>query len=244
MSYPLSRRQTVTVTPIAYSAQAQERAEAKGEDLARFENPPRYVVAVPSVMERAAFRRDLTATGARFHDEAAMLRALRKQVRDAFDEGDPEADRLVGLIDAYEEAPGGEVPEDLRNEVARLEEVIRSASPEYAAMAAARAHWLEVAPILACRHFLKSRENPGHVFRRQGGMVTDAELAMIPEGEMFEVGFRILQIMQPTTEQEKNSASPSPSRDGQETSPAASTPPTEADGNSSAGITNETPASC
>lgn len=243
MTYPLSRHQTVTYTPLAYSAQAKTRAEENGEDLSRFDAPPRYTVSVPTVMERAAFRRDLAATGARFHDEPAMLRTLRKLVRDAFDEGDAEAERLVGLIDAYEDPPDGIVPDDLRAEVARLEEVIRSASPEYAGMAAARAHWLEVAPILACRHFLKSRENPSHTFRRQGGLVSEAELATIPEGEMFEVGFRILQIMQPTGGQEKNSASPSPSRDGQQTSLEASAPQTEADGTSSATTTSETPAS-
>lgn len=209
MTYPISRHQTVSFTPGGYSEVARAAAEAAGEDTARFDSPPRYLVKVPTFMERAAFRRDLTATGARFHSDEDLLVVLRRQVAAALEPDDPEAERLLGIIDDYRAAPRGEAAPELREEVDRLEQVIRGASSEYAAMVAARAHWLEVAPIVACRHFLRGTENPDHVFARKNGLVSEADLGTLPEGEMMEVGYHIMSLMQPTKAQEKNSASPS-----------------------------------
>ncbi len=240
---PISRHQTVRFVPVAYGDAAREAAERAGSDLRPFETPRAYILAVPGLMERAAWRRDLNAAGARYYDDQALLRALQKQIAVALDEDDPERERLVGLIEDFIAAPAGTAPEEMRAEIDQVELVIRGASVEYASMLAARAHWLDVAPIMACRHFLRAQENPDKVFRRRHGLIDDAELVAIPEAEMLEVGFRIIGLMTPSKAQEKNSAPPSLSPAAPTTSPAENEPPTAAGGTSSATTTSETPAS-
>ncbi len=241
MNLPISAKATQRVVPAAYGPAARSFAEARGDaDLARFDAPPAFIVTVPTLMQRAAWRRDVGATGAKMHDDAALLAELRRQVAAAYDAGDPDRDRIVGIIDVYAR---GEASAEETDEFNRLQEVVRRSSATFAEMCADRAHYMAVAPYMACRHFLRARENPDYVYRRRNGLVLEEELAAMAEEDIAEIGTRIMMLMIPSRAQLGNSGSPSPSRGDPTTSPADPTLPMAADGTSSASSTSGTPAS-
>ena len=53
---PLSSRDLIRFTPSEFSVEARAKAEAAGEDTARFDAAPVYLLAVPTVMGRACTR--------------------------------------------------------------------------------------------------------------------------------------------------------------------------------------------
>ncbi|MGE0715650.1 MAG: hypothetical protein AB7P02_09415 [Alphaproteobacteria bacterium] len=241
MTIPISAKTTQRVVPAAYGPAARALAEAAGDaDLSRFDDPPAYIVTVPTLMQRAAWRRDVGSAGAKMYSDDALIVELRRQVAAAYETEDPDRDRIIGIIDAYAR---GEASAEEAAEFNRLQDVVRRSSATFAEMCADRAHYMAIAPYIACRHFLKARENPEHVYRRKNGLVTEEELAAMAEEEIAEIGTRIMMLMIPTQAQLGNSGSPSPSHGEPQISPADPMHPMAADGSSSANTTSEIPAS-
>lgn len=233
---PLSARDLVRFTPSALdlsaadSALAQARA-ADPPDPAAIDaaqarvdtvraaleshagDPPVYLLKPATVMERAAFRRDVHATGARYHDDAALLDCLRDGIKALVD--DTQKPELLAVIDAVEElraaAPSTPSAADVKTlaDFDEIESTLRQHWPRYAQMTAERAYWITVAPIIACRHFLRGWENRRCAFIRKAGLVAEDSLALLDETELMEIGFKAMALMQPSRDQEKNSVSPS-----------------------------------
>jgi len=223
MSIPLGK--TVRFTP-------------KGE---AGDNPPVYAIAVPTLMQRAAFRRDVAAAGARYPGQDEMFVALREGVRAAVEDDAQPA--LLETLDAAEAAGAGLAEDaELARDMAGIEAAMRRHHPPYAALEAERAYWLSVAPIVAARHFLRGWEGVAAPFRRQAGLVPEDLLAELPDAHVEAIGWEAISLMSPSRAQAKNSASPSPSPSDPQTSPAEPSRPTAApDGNSSASASPATP---
>jgi hypothetical protein len=205
------------------------------------ESPPVYVITAPTLMQRAAFRRDVAAAGARYPGQDEMFRALREGIRAAVEEDAQPA--LLEKLDAAEAAGSGLAEDaELARDLAEIETAMRRHHPPYAALEAERAYWLSIAPIVAARHFLRGWEGVEAPFRRQNGLVPEDLLAQLPDATVEAIGWEAIALMSPSRVQAKNSASPSPSPSDPATSPAEPSPPTAVpDGSSSASASAGTP---
>ena len=234
MTLPISATNVVRFVPSAFQAPARAAAAEAGEtDLARFDDPPTYLINVPTPMTRAAYSRELVASGIYYPNDAQMMAALREEVAAALEPDDPDRARMLEQIDLFV-ALGAEGGEELVAAIRRMEIAVRQSSRAYAGLLGARAYFIDMAPLVAAQVFLRGRENPDRIFRRRAGLVTDEELATIPRAELAEVCARIRELLNLSPAQEKNSAGPSPSPGGPTTMPEASALPTAApDGTSS-----------
>lgn len=208
---------------------------------------PVYRLAVPSHLQRAAFRRDLLATGATYAGDKALYAALRADIDAISPDNLAEA---LEIIDAVEAAgkPADADPE-LRDRYTEIARIARGLGGRYAGVEGDFEYYLSVAPFIACRHFLlgwegvKDAAGTDAPFVRRGNLTTDETLGHLDENEMRAVGFKVLNLMQPAKATEKNSASPSRSASSRKPSPTAKKKrPTARRGNSSANGTTATPA--
>lgn len=208
---------------------------------------PVYRLAVPSHLQRAAFRRDLLATGATYAGDRVLYAALRADIEAI---GPTNLDEALEIVDAVEAVgkPADADP-DLRDRYAEIARIARSLGGRYAGVEGDFEFYLSVAPFIACRHFLmgwegvKDAAGTDAPFVRRGNLTTDETLGHLDENEMRAVGFKILNLMQPTKAMEKNSASPSRSASSRTLSPTAKKKrQTARHGKSSATATSATPA--
>ncbi len=224
-------------TPLIDGLQAEVAAEPQ----------PVYHLGVANHFQRAAFRRDLRVTGATYPGDAALYQALREDLKEV---APYNLDTLLTLIDEVEAAAQGEVAPDALNGLETITRLARSLSGRYAAMEGDREFWLAVAPIVACRHFLlgwegvKAADGNEAPCTRRRDLTTDEALAHLDEREIQVIGFKIMGLMRPSKDQEKNSESPSRSASSRKPSKTASkTSPAKLAGSSSASVSGETPAS-
>ncbi len=193
---------------------------------------PVYRIAVGTYLQRAAWRRDVRATGCRYPGDAEMYAVLRGLVRAAAPE---RLDAMLELIDQHEAAmaaqgTGATVDEDLNADFAQVERLALEI-PDYARLDAERQHWREVAPYMAARGFLVGWDNvtsdgaplPFRRVESQAGQrhVPDELLARLPEADLRAIGNRAIRLMHVDKSAEKNSASPSPSPSSPTATPAA-----------------------
>lgn len=187
------------------------------------EGGPTYQLAVPTMLSRAAFRRDVQAAGARYVQDTDMLEILRDGVRAVVEESGQGP--LLDLIDNYEALRGEPdklaADPELLKDLGEIEQAVSKHYAPYAEAEADRGHWLAVAPIVAFRHFVRGWEGLDVTFEARGGRVTEACLAQVPENDILMVGYHCMTLMHPTQAQAKNSESRSPSPSDRETSTAA-----------------------
>lgn len=210
------------------------------------EAQPVYRLRVPSFFQRAAFRRDLRAEGATYPGDADLYKALRKDLHEV---NPYNLDTLLELIDSVEAAAQGEVDPDALDGLETITRLARAAGGRYAAMEGDREFWLSVAPILACRHFLlgwegvKAADGTAAPFVRRRDITTDETLFHLEEAELRAVGFKIMSLMRPSKDMEKNSASPSRSASNRKpTKTASKRLPAKPAGSSSESASTTTPA--
>jgi hypothetical protein len=259
---PVSTKDVIPFTPIIDEITTLQRLRDAASDLAvcadfdrriadaeekrDADQPPVYRLGVASHFQRAAFRRDLRASGATYPGDAELYRALRDDLRDV---APYNLDALLELIDGVEAAAQGDVDPDALRGLETITRLARSAGGRYAALEGDREFWLSIAPIVACRHFLlgwegvKAADGADAAFERRRNLTTDETLAQLDEAELRAVGFKIMSLMRPSKDLEKNSASPSRSASSPRPSEAALTPLTDQRGSSSASDLTETPAS-
>lgn len=211
------------------------------KDVIRFqpeEGGPVYLLAVPSYLQRAAFRRDVRAAGATYPGDKDLLKALREDLAAV---NPANLEDLLALVDEAEAATAGEVDPETVDRLADLARLARAIGGRYAALEGDREFWLAVAPLVACRHFLIGWDGRAETFVRHHGLTTDETLGLLSDADLLAIGFRAMALMQPSKDQEKNSASPSPSRLAPPPSPTDSTSsPATTDGNSSVSATEAT----
>lgn len=216
------------------------------KDTVRFRFPadgPTYLLAVPSYLQRAAFRRDLRAAGADYPGDAALLAALREDLTAI---APANLEELLALVDGAESAAnaGDDAAADpeLGGRIGDLARLARSAGGRYAALEGDREFWLAVAPLVACQHFLIGWEGRDEAFALRRDRATDVTLSFLTENEVRAVGYTALGLLRPDADTVGNSASPSPSPGGPALSPPTSTPSlSPADGSCSESASTETP---
>jgi hypothetical protein len=196
-----------------------------------------YLVSVPSLLARAAYRRDVQSLGAVYHSDASMLNTLRDGIRACVVENQQAA--LVEIVNSYELESekatdlGDDISEaeqesldDLRDRMTDIEQFMQREYDEYNAMSADRGYWLSVAPIVAFRHFVKGWEGSELRYKERGGLLCEEMMNAIPPEHIDIVGWKAITLMSPTGGQEKNSESQSQSAPDPATLTADDIPPT------------------
>ncbi len=179
--------------------------------LAERDPAPVFLIRTASYLERANWRRQVTAAGATFPGESAFFEALREGVR-LLDPANKDA--LIEDIDAFEAMPREQRSED-RELAARIAEVsrhVRTFHGPFAALEGDHQYWMEVAPLIAARLFLLGWENVDGEFVRKNGVTTDETLAQLEDDDLRTIGWHAIGLMHVSKAQEKNSESPSLSR--------------------------------
>ena len=215
MTLPTSAKDQSRFTPSDFTSEAREAEETAANKLrgkkreqklaeiaARFENPPIYLLAIPTILERAKWRRSVLATGARWHDDEAMVACLKRGITEAL--APAQEAELLDIVDRFAGFDEGQAPEDLAMDFEEIERTVQGAYPAYAGLAADRAYWLSVAPIIAAQHFLRGWENIEAPFEQRAGQLTEDCLAMIPEAHIMEIGLKAIELMSPTEDLAKN----------------------------------------
>lgn len=218
--------------------QLRERIEAEPQ--------PVYLLGIASHFQRAAFRRDVLAAGATYPGDATMYAALREDVTAV----DPvNLEELLGVIDEVEAGQNEDVDPDVLNRMPQIARIARALGGRFAALEGDREYWLSVAPLIACRHLLLGWEGVADAdgralpFVRRLNQTADETLARLDEGELRAIGYKIMNLMRPSAEQKKGSASPSPSVSGRKPMKAERKRRTARAGSSSASTMPAIPAS-
>ncbi len=215
MTLPISAKEQYRFTPSDHGSEVREAEETAANKLrgkkreqklaeiaVRFESPPVYLIATATILERAKWRRSVLATGARWHDDEAMVACLKRGIGEVV--APAQETELLGIVDRFAGYDEGQAPEDLAIDFEEIERTVQSAYPAYAGLAADRAYWLSVAPILAAQHFLTGWENIDAPFEQRVGQLTEDSLAMIPEAHVMEVGLKAIELMSATEDMAKN----------------------------------------
>ncbi len=164
---------------------------------------PTYLLKVPSLIERAAFRRDMQASGARYTPDAEILAHLRDGLAVFNPANRADLEDALTALEAAAETGEAAAPETLAL-VSDLETVLRQHYPPYAAALAERSFALEVQRVIACRHFLRGVEGADFTLTATGPLLPDAEIAKVPEDDRLFIAAEIFRLTQPTETQEKN----------------------------------------
>lgn len=203
---------------------------------------PVYLIAPPTLLERAAFGSACTAEGLRWPADSE----LRETLRAALELAAPAnlGDHLADLDAAELVSPENPPAPELSARVARLEKWARDNVPDYAALIGARQRWNSAAPVIAAARFLRGWENVNVAFARKAGSVPLELLEMLPADHVAAIGNEGLRLMMVSDAQRKNSVSPPRSKASPPPSPAGQGQATAAtDGSSSASVTGATPPS-
>ena len=179
-----------------------------------------YLVAVPSLLTRAEYRREVQALGAVYHSDGAMLNTMRDGIRECVVQN--QQDELIEIINSYELETaksadlGDDINEaekeslaDLQDRMTEIEQYLQREYDEYNRMLADRGYWLSIAPIIAFRQFVKGWEGSELRYKERGGVLCDALMDAIPPEHIDIVGWKAITLMSPTGGQEKNSESQS-----------------------------------
>jgi hypothetical protein len=215
MTLPTSAKEQSRFTPSDHDSEAREAEETAANKLrgkkreqklaeiaARFASPPIYLLATPTILERAKWRRSVLATGARWHDDDAMVACLKRGIAEVV--APAQEANLLDIVDRFAGYDEGQAPEDLAIDFEEIERTVQGAYPAYAGLAADRAYWLSVAPIIAAQHFLRGWENIEAPFEQRAGQLTEDCLALIPEEHVMEIGLKVIELMSPTEGMAKN----------------------------------------
>jgi hypothetical protein len=162
---------------------------------------PVYLIATPTVLQRAAWRRDVAATGARFPSEADLHKAL---VDDLSAAAPDNLEEILACVNAVRDTPEDQRDPDLVEKYEAVAAFARRHGGAYARLQADRGYWADVAPIVALRSFLVGWEGLAVPFSKD--LVDD-----IPEDHQRVVGWEAINRMRLSEDARKNFVSPSPS---------------------------------
>ncbi len=196
---PVSSKQTVEFTP----PDAMER-----------EPRPVFRLQVPTLLQRAQWRRALNEHGATYPSDAQLLAALREDLR-AINPGN--LDQLLEQVDAFEAAVDGEKLK-LAPDMLAFETLCRGIGGAYSQALARRGYWGDLAPLVAAQMFVVGWEHAGPAFKRGHDGVDHDALAALPDAWLRSVGWKAIGLMTLSGDAEKNSAAPSSSPDAPATS--------------------------
>lgn len=187
------------------------------------EDGPTYHLRVPTVMDRAKYRKALAAAGARFWRNLELVRLGRTSIDKLLpgEDGDDGRElldlyikRLELALEARRTSPGKEADDELIAAVQIPEAVstlllaIAEHDPAMRKAAGDNASYYLLAGIEACRLFLVGADGLA-TFKRGLGGPTDETLNQITSGDLERIGFQVEEMLEPTEARLGNSASPS-----------------------------------
>jgi hypothetical protein len=203
---PISACELIRFTPTHYLLGADASSGLSVPD-----GVPVYLVKPATPLEKARWRRAIAAEGARFIGPPEVRREVRRAL---FQVKPNDAAEWLALLDR------ADAEEAVSSEDVRLLDVLLTAtmraSTNVAELVAAQRYWYEVAPVIAAQHFCRGwalgpRVAGGDPLPARDGVLDEPALALLPEADLMEVGWKAIALMRPSEEQEKNSASPSQS---------------------------------
>lgn len=220
----------ITTKPMPFTPAWRE-----GDDAA-----PVFMLIAAGVVERSLMEAELAGrynAGRVYSFE--LLAAIRSGVVELLD-GDEDQGRILELIDIEAESGAAELqPADIEL-LGEVRKILAASWPEYRDLREQMERRRELAPIVALRHFCTGITATGVTFKRGlDGKVSDATLAQLDPLEMTAAGNRAFQLAYLTEEDRGNSARPSSSGDGQQTS--NSDAPSTEDGKSTDDAGQKTP---
>jgi hypothetical protein len=159
-----------------------------------------------SLIERAAFRREIAAQGCQFPTQAALLALLRGLLEGYGEAESAEFLAAIDLIEAVEKNPVA--PDDadasraLSDALAKLdllEQTLRRFENPYVRALADRDHWLAVAPLIAAQRFCVGWEGSFQgvelpPFQQRNGAIPLDLLDQLDENLRKLLGFRCLEV--------------------------------------------------
>jgi hypothetical protein len=211
---PISSRELIRFTPAHYVPNGATEVPGAGTLPLRAAAPevtPVYLVKPATPLEKARWRRAVAAEGARFVSPPEVRREVRRAL---FQVQPNDAAEWLALLDRADEG------DEVSAEDARLLDVLLTAtmraSANVAELVAAQHYWYEVAPVIAAQQFCRGwvvgpRQADGAQLPPRDAALDEAALALLPEADLTEIGWKAIALMRPSEEQEKNSASPSQS---------------------------------
>lgn len=185
---------------------------------------PIFYLRAGDVIERGALEAKLSAPP--YLAGRVYSFELRSAIRDGVREllaGDPGQEEVLALI-ALEEDGVEEVTLTAKDKalLGQVREILAKCWPPYVDLLGQLERRRELAPLLAFRQFCVGIEKKGVTFSLDRfGQVSDATMKQIDQLDLLAAGNRAYGLLYPPTDAEKNSEGPSPSGDGQETSPSA-----------------------
>lgn len=178
---------------------------------------PVFRLRVPTLRQRAAWRRDIAQTGARIVTDEEMFRALRE----CMTESEPaNLASLIEVIDRAEAIAAGTIEDDegTRHALVAIENAARG-HPRYAELIAARSFRFEMTILMSFRHFVCGWTGLDVEYRERGGIVPEDVVEQVPEAFILDVGAAAMGLLSPSRADRGNSASPRPSPSDPATSP-------------------------
>lgn len=164
-------------------------------DCAGQDGAPVYLVGLPDVYGRIAYRRALLAAGAVFRTDAEALACLRDGIHEAV--VDEQQDEVLAIIERAAAAQqAGELGDAvLWRNAETIQRHVRQHYRPYAELMADREAWLAIAPTVAAEMFLVGWRNITAPFVRLGQRLAPETMAAIPDTHLRAIGLRILQAM-------------------------------------------------
>ena len=184
--------------PLSASAVMRWSPDVEGGEAAQFRIKP------ASLIERAAFRRDIAAQGCRFPTQAELFAILRGLLAD---HGDEESGGFLAAIDYLEftaETPPDAGDAEAAQQIAEaaalveaLEETLRGFENPYLRALADREHFLTVAPLIAAQRFCVGWEGAYAgadlpAFQQRNGLIPLELLEQLDPNLRTLLGFRCL----------------------------------------------------
>lgn len=219
-----------TTLPVRFELTGQDKIP-KAERIA-------YLIKVPSVYDRAAYRRQVKSHGARLWLPGEVRRASRDDILAAKESGGITAADAKGALTTLDDytacvdeairvaretgADPEPVPDDIADAFMGLEAAVRGMGGDYAARLADNEYFYEISMIEAVRMFVVGWENVDAQCARHGADgLTEASLGEIPDDHMRQIDGQVAELMQPSPVTEKNLPSPSHGSSGRKTSRTA-----------------------
>lgn len=161
-----------------------------------------YQIKPATLLERAWFRRDVAAAGARFVTDAEIAAECRSTIeRVAPDNAE---DLLARLDAATAPTATGDGRRAARAAIDVIADALGPYSPRIAVLLANRDMWFEIAPLMAARRFLIGAAGGAPWPRGPDGLLEEATLAALPPGHIQAIGLHAILLLSPSDTARKN----------------------------------------
>jgi hypothetical protein len=165
------------------------------------EGGPAYLIKTPTFLERAAWRRDVAAAGARYPGDVALFQALKDDLKAV---GPDNLADLIGMVDEVAVLDRAERTPEVMAPLDPIVAMVRALGGAYARLEGEQAFWLDVAPYQAARRFLVGAVGAAVTVKQAFGTVSEATLNALPANHVTAIGWKAIDLMTLTGTAAKN----------------------------------------